>query len=163
MKMKHDVMTPRLEPTLDVRAHVGAPIEVGNIGRGRRRIVPILGGTCEGLDRYCGLLDGRIVPGGADWQLIRDDGLTEADARYTLETNRGHLVHVLNRGIRHGPPDVMTKLLAGEDVDPSLVYFCSTPTFETAAADLQPLTRAIFVGVGERHPSEVLIRFWKVG
>ena len=68
-----------------------------------------------------------------------------------------------NRGLRHAPPDIMKKLLAGEAVDPSLVYFCSTPTFETAAPELQALSRAIFIGAGERYPSEVVIRFWKVG
>jgi hypothetical protein len=84
-----------------------------------------------------------VLPGGSDWQLIHPDGLTEADARYTLETDRGHLIYVQNRGLRHAPPEIMKKLLAGEAVDPSL-------------------TRAIFVGVGERYPSEVVIRFWKV-
>jgi len=148
---------------LDVRAQVGPPIEIGRVGRGRRRIVPILGGTCEGRERFRGLLTGRILPGGADWQLIAEDGLTEADARYTLETDRGSLVYVQNRGLRHAAPEVMAKLLAGEAVDPSLVYFCSTPTFETAAPELEALGRGIFIGVGERHPSEVVIRFWKVG
>jgi hypothetical protein len=70
---------------------------------------------------------------------------------------------VQNRGLRHAPPEVMKKLLAGEAVDPSLVYFCSTPTFETAAPELQSLSRAIFIGAGERYPSEVVISFWKVG
>jgi len=156
------IVPPRLEPFLDVRARVGPPIDIGSVGTGRRRIVPILGGTCEGRERYRDLLSGRVLPGGADWQLIHEDGLTEADARYTLETARGHLVYVQNRGVRHAPPDVMKKLLAGEAVDPALVYFCSTPTFQTAAPDLQELARAIFVGVGERYPSEVVIRFWKV-
>ena len=54
------------------------------------------------------------------------------------------------------------KLLAGEAVDPALVYFKTVPTFETSAAELQWLTRAIFVATGERHPSEVVIHVWKV-
>ena len=155
---------PRLEPVLDVRAQVGPPVDLGDIvGRGRRRIVPILGGSCEGRGTFADLLTGRVLPGGADWQVIHADGLTEADARYTLETGRGRLVYVQNRGLRHAPPEVMTRLLAGEAVDPALVYFYSTPTFETAAPELQALARAVFVGVGERYPSEVVIRFWKVG
>jgi hypothetical protein len=154
---------PSLEPLLDIRVQVGAPIEIGPVGRARRRIVPILGGTCEGREAFQDLLTGRVLPGGADWQLIHEDGLTEAHARYTIETARGALVYVQNRGLRHAPPAVMKKLLAGEAVDPALVYFCSTPTFETAAPELQALTRAIFIGAGERYPSEVVIRFWKVG
>jgi hypothetical protein len=157
------VTVPPLEPVFDVRAKVGPPIEIGPVGRGRRRIVPILGGHCHGRDAFGELLTGRVLPGGADWQLIHEDGLTEADARYTLETMRGALVYVQNRGVRHAAPGVIEKLLAGEAVDPSLVYFCSAPIFETSAPELQFLVRAIFVGVGARYPAEVVIRFWKVG
>jgi hypothetical protein len=57
---------------------------------------------------------------------------------------------------------VTAKLLAGEAVDPSLVYFRSLPKFETSAPELAWLTRSIFVGTGERYPSEVVIRFWKL-
>ena len=150
----------RLQLTLEVRAQVGDPIEIGASDHRRRRIVPILGGTFEGR----GELDtrGRILPGGSDAQIIHDDGLTEADAQYVLETDRGQLVYVRNRGLRHASPDVMTKLLAGIRVDPSLVYFRTVPTFETSAPELQMLTRSIFVGSGERYPSEVILRVWKV-
>ena len=65
-------------------------------------------------------------------------------------------------GIRHAPPDVTKKLLAGQPVDPSQVYFKTVPTFETSAPELQWLTRAIFIGVGERQPSDVIIHVWKV-
>jgi hypothetical protein len=153
---------PGLEPVLEVRAQLGPPIDLGDVGRGRRRIVPILGGTCHGLGRYHGRLTGRVLPGGADWQLIHADGLTEADARYTLELAGGGLVYVQNQGLRHAPPEISRKLLAGEVVDPALVYFRSTPTFQTALPELQELPRSIFVGVGERYPAEVVIRFWKV-
>ena len=60
------------------------------------------------------------------------------------------------------PPDVTKKLLAGQPVDPSQVYFKTVPTFETSAPELQWLTRSIFIGTGERHPSDVVIRVWKV-
>ena len=123
-------------------------------------MVPILGGTFHG----CGALaiSGRIIPGGADTQMIHDDGLTDADARYTLETDSGQLIDVRNRGLRHSAPEVMQKLLAGERVDPSLVYFKTTPTFDTAAPELQMLVRSIFVGDGERYPDEVVLRFFRV-
>ena len=54
------------------------------------------------------------------------------------------------------------KLLAGEAVDPSQVYSKTIPTFETSAPELQWLTRSIFVGTGERNPTEVIISVWKV-
>jgi len=36
------------------------------------------------------------------------------------------------------------------------------PVFQTAAADLQWLTRAIFVGTGERHPNDVIVCVWRM-
>ena len=151
---------PGLRLTLEVRALVGEPIEIGGIDHRRRRIVPIVGGTFEGR----GDLDvrGRIQPGGSDAQIIHEDGLTEADAQYVLETDRGQLVYVRNRGLRHAPVDIMARLLAGERVDPALVYFRSVPTFETSAPELQLLTRSIFIGSGDRYPTEVVLRFWRV-
>jgi len=71
-------------------------------------MVPIVGGTFEGHGGVA--IRGRILPGGGDTQLIHEDGLTEADARYTLETEAGILIDVRNRGLRHAKPDVMRKL-----------------------------------------------------
>ena len=148
---------PKLTHAMTLRVQVGPPTELGSVPRGRRRIIPILGGSFEGPD-----VRGKVLPGGADWQVVRADGLAELDTRYMLQTASGSLVYIQNAGIRHAPPDVTRKLLAGEAVDPALVYFKTVPTFETSAPELQWLTRAIFVGTGERHPSEVVIHVWKV-
>jgi len=150
------VAAPHLALALEVRADVGPPMEVGHVLRGRRRIVPILGGTFEGSG-----IKGRVMPG-ADWQIIHVDGFSELDSRYALETDKGHIITVRNAGIRHAATDVMQRLLRGEVVDPSLVYFRTVPTFETAVAELQWLTRSVFIGTGERLPAQVLIRFWRV-
>ena len=148
---------PRLTLALTIRVQVGAPTELGQVSRGRRRIIPILGGTFDGPG-----IRGKVVPGGADWQIVRADGLAELDTRYLLQTDRGQLIYIQNAGIRHAPPDVTKKLLAGEPVDPSQVYFKTIPTFETSAPELQWLIRSIFIGTGERNPSDVVIRVWKV-
>ena len=148
---------PGLTFAFEMRATVGSPQEVGQVRGGRRRIVPITGGTFEGPG-----IRGKVVPGGADWQTIQADGFSELDTRYTIQTDAGGLVYVQNAGMRHAAADVMQKLLAGQTVDPSLVYFRTVPRFETAAPELQWLTRAIFVGIGERYPNEVVIRFYKL-
>jgi Protein of unknown function (DUF3237) len=149
--------TPELVLAFEVHAEVGPPLELGPVSCGLRRIVPILGGTFEGP-----AMKGLVMPGGADWQIIRADGCAELDTRYTLRTDNDQLIYVQNRGIRHAPPDVMRRLLAGEAVDPALVYFATTPLFETSAPELSWLTRSIFVGTGERQPSAVTIRFWRL-
>jgi hypothetical protein len=148
---------PRLSFAFEVRATVAAPTEIGAIPHGRRRIVAITGGTFEGPN-----VRGKVLPGGADWQLIQPDGFSELDTRYTLETDKGQIIYVQNKGIRHAAPEVMKRLLAGETVDPQLVYFRTVPTFETASPDLQWLPRSVFIGTGERYPNDVRIRFWRV-
>jgi hypothetical protein len=149
---------PKLTFAFELRAKVGDPVEIGQIPHGRRRIVPILGGTVKGP-----MLNGTVVPNsGADWQIIQPDGFSELDTRYTLQNDKGQLVYVQNAGIRHAAPDVMKKLLAGQVVDPKLVYFRTVPKFETSSPDLQWLTHSIFVGVGERMPNDVVIRFYRL-
>ena len=148
---------PRLVFAFELRARVGGPVEVGQVKHGRRRIVPMEGGTVSGP-----MLNGTVTAGGANWQVIQTDGFTELDTRYTIQTSKGEIVYVQNPGIRTAAPDVMQKLLAGQAVDPKLVYFRTQPKFETSAAELQWLTTSLFVGVGERFPNEVVIRFFKV-
>jgi len=152
-----DTAAPKLVFAFELRAQVGPPAELGEVAHGRRRIVPILGGTVKGPG-----FNAKVVPGGADWQMIQPDGFSELDTRYTLETDKGELVYVQNAGIRHAEPDVMKRLLAGEIVDPKLVYFRTVPKFETSAPALQWLPRSVFVGVGERFPTEVVVRFYRL-
>jgi len=152
-----DPAPPTLVFAFELRAQVGAPMEIGPVPHGRRRIVEILGGTVKGPG-----FSAKVLPGGADWQLIQPDGFSELDTRYTLETEQGQRVYVQNAGIRHAAPDVMQKLLAGQIVDPKLVYFRTVPKFETAAPELQWLARSVFVGLGERFPTEVVVRFYRL-
>jgi hypothetical protein len=148
---------PTLTFAFEARVQVGQPLDVGDVTHGRRRIVEILGGTFEGPD-----IKGRVLPGGADWQMVQADGFSELDTRYALETDDGAVIYVQNAGVRHAPPDVMRQLNAGQAVDPSLVYFRTIPKFETSAPELQWLVRSVFIGVGERYPEDVVIRFWRV-
>ena len=145
-------MTVRLDAVAEIHVRVGEAQVVGETPLGLRRIVPILGGHCAGP-----LLSAAVLPGGADWQLIRRDGVAEIEARYTLRTEDGALVSVLNRGLRHGPADVMARLAAGEAVDAGLYYFRTVPQFETASERHSWLTRTVFVGIGRREPDLVHI------
>lgn len=136
---------------------VGPPQVVGAGPLGERRIVPILGGQVSGPR-----LSGEVLPGGADFQLIRPDGVAEIVARYTLRLADGALVYVVNRGLRHAAPEDMARLLRGEAVPPERVYFRTTPAFETAAPAHAWLHRHLFLGLGERQPDHVLIRIFVV-
>src|SRR5688572_31754545 len=131
--------------------------ELGETPQGRRRIIGITGGRFTG-ER----LSGRVLPGGADWQVIRTDGVADLDARYTLETNDGALIYVRNHGYRHGPADILKKLSSGEDVDPKLYYMRTTPLFETGDARYAWLNRMICVGTGARRPNAVELEIFEV-
>jgi hypothetical protein len=153
---------PRLEFVFELKAHVEAPIKVGVTAGRERRIIPIGEGTFEGPGIDGKGIRGKVQPGGADYQVIQPDGFTELEARYILETDQGELIYVVNRGMRHAPPEVIAKLNAGEAVDQSQIYFRVVPTFETSSPRLQWLTRTLFVSTGERYPDGVLIRFYRL-
>jgi len=107
-------------------------------------------------------LQGRVLAVGADWQILRADGTADLDARYTIQSDDGALIYVVNRGVRHGPPEILARLNRGERVDPASYYFRSAASFETSATEHAWLTRAIVVGAGERYPDKVIIRFWEL-
>jgi hypothetical protein len=148
---------PRLEFAFELHAEVGKPDEVGAVPGGTRRVIPILGGTFSGSG-----LKGKILPGGADHQLLQSDGFTQLEARYILQTEQGEMIYVTNRGMRHGPAEVLQRLNAGERVDPNLIYFRTAATLDTPSQRLQWMARSIFVCVGERYPTEVVVRFYRV-
>jgi hypothetical protein len=149
---------PRLEFAFEVRAGVDAPLIIGSASHGLRRVIPILGGVVSGPK-----LTGRVVPGGADWQFVRPDGVLSIEAKYTLETHDHVLVMVTNRGMRHGPPEVIEKLTRGEPVEPSQYYFRTAAEFEAPLGSAYEwLNRAVFLGVAERQARAAIIRFFQV-
>lgn len=154
----HDPLAP---PTLahfaDLRVEVGQPEVLSRGPRGMRRLVPIIGGEARGQG-----WSARVLPGGTDFQLIVSDTLSELDARYGLETDAGDLIYVQNHALRSAPAEVMAALLRGEPVDPAQVYFRCQPRFETASKALGWITDRMFVGVGVRHPAEVVMRFFSL-
>jgi hypothetical protein len=150
-------VTPTLELLYTSRIEIAAPLAVGQAPYGERRIINIRGGSFSG-PRF----SGRILPGGADWQIVRNDGIAEVEARYTLETHDGALIYITNWGYRHGPPDVISRLGAGDKVDPREYYFRTTPKFETGSVQYAWLNGIISVAAGEKRADEVVITVYEV-
>ena len=148
---------PQLEVAFTANITLGTAQEVGDTPHGRRRIIPITGGTFEGPS-----IKGTVEPGGADWQIIRPDNVAELDAKYTLRTDDGVLIYVVNKGYRHGPAEVIQRLSKGEAVDPSEYYFRASPVFETASERYNYLNRYVYLASGERKKDSVVIHFYKV-
>ncbi len=144
------------EPILTVHAELADILQFGATPIGERRVINILGGTVTGK------LTGKILPGGADWQFIRADGASHVEARYTIQADSGAYVLVNSEGIRHGPPDVLARLLKGEQVDPSLYYFRTCMRFETGDKDLDWLNRVITIARGQREKNAVRLDVYEV-
>src|SRR5580700_2039396 len=109
---------PKLEFVFAAHVSVDAPPDLGGGVKGGRRVIPITGGDFVGPH-----LRAKVLPDGADWQVLRTDGVAELEARYTLRTDDGALIYVRNLAIRHGPPEVIAALAAGRPVDPASYYF----------------------------------------
>lgn len=153
----HALPEPHIKFFADLSVQVGAPQEVGQTAHGRRRLIPILGGQASGQG-----WSARVLPGGADFQLLVNERLAELDARYVLETDAGDLIYVQNRALRSGAPELMARLARGEAVDPAQIYFRCSPSFETASRSLGWISERLFIGTGVRHPDQVQMRFFEL-
>lgn len=150
---------PSLTLVYRLEAVLGEPLELGQVGDVRRRIVPQIGGSFEGPH-----MKGKLLPGvSADWQTLLPDGTALGDIRYTLLTDAGELLYVQSRGVRHGSPDVLERLGRGEVVDASEYTFRTSTQIETASRELAWLNKGVFVGVGGRNAGGVVYETYLVG
>jgi hypothetical protein len=137
-------------PIFTIHAELDDIMSLGRTPYGERRIIGILGGSVRGAR-----LNGRILPGGADWQIVRSDGAADIRARYTIETEAGARILVASEGLRHGPPAVMARLAQGDSVDPALYYFRTVLRFETADPAVDWLNRILALARGRREARSV--------
>lgn len=139
-------MTPELELVMTLRVTVAPALELGDVGAGFRRVIPITGGAFEGP-----AIRGEVVPGGADWNLTRPDGVAEVWARYTLRADDGALIGVINAGVIMPQPD-------------GRLYARTTPQFEVAGERYAWLRRGSFVGtlIPESGGGAVRLQFFRV-
>ena len=151
------MQAPQLTHIADFHVEVGTPITIGETAEGLRRVIPILGGKIIGPR-----LNGEILAAGADYQLIRKDGYSTLDARYTARLDNGALLYIVNIGVRYGAPEVMAKITRGEPVNADEVYFRTAPRFETTSAEHQWLLRPLFIATGARHPDRVELGIYEV-
>ena len=148
---------PELRPLFDFTANVAEPQVAQNGPYGTRRFIPVTGGVFQG-ER----LRGKILPGGADCQLIRPDLVAELDVRCTFQTDDGTIFLMKGLGMRHGPADVLDKIARGEPVDPNSYYFRESMIFEAPEGPYDWLNKIIGIGIGERRVDTVLIKAYEL-
>jgi hypothetical protein len=144
-------------PIFTITAELEPIMNLGATPYGERRIIGITGGSVNGPK-----LQGRVLPGGADWQIVRADGAADIQARYTIETDAGARILVNSEGVRHGPPEVLAALARGDNVDPSLYYFRTVMRFETSDPAVDWLNRILALARGAREALAVRLDVYEV-
>jgi hypothetical protein len=147
---------PGLEAAFDVVVDLGPLEDHGMTRAGHRRVIPIVGGSVTGA------FEAEILPGGADWQVVRPDGAVEVSALYSARTTGGALILVRSTGVRSGPPDVLDALLRGEPVDPAEYYFRTLIRIETSEPALTALQDVLFIAAAVRAADQVRYTAFRV-
>ena len=133
------------------------PQPLGMTPKGIRMIYPIVGGTVKGPK-----LSGKVLSFGADWLVVRSDGVGELDVRATMRTDDGELIYATYRGILKIDPDIMGRIQNGEDIDPSQYYFRTTPVLETGSEKYSWLNQIICVGIGKLEKNRVRYSVYQI-
>ncbi|TYL47692.1 DUF3237 domain-containing protein [Marinomonas sp. IMCC 4694] len=151
------IQAPELKHFVTLYVEVAPPQEIGVSLHGERRVIPITGGTAKGHG-----WQGKVLPGGADYQLILTPRMAHLDAHYVIELDEGERIYIHNKALRVATADVTNKLKQGIPVDPECIYFRCTPVFETSAPNLQWITERVFIGTGIRRPDLVELQIFEV-
>lgn len=152
------MLVPQLEFVFAAEGKLADPLQIGATYEGARRIIPILDGTFEGAR-----IRGTFVSiGAADFQFTRSDGVTQAEATYAIQTHDGVVIQVNNYGLRHGPQEVLQRLMTGEDVAPAEYYFRTNPRFKAPTGKYDWLNKSIFVASGARYKNSIKLWFFEV-
>jgi hypothetical protein len=150
-------VAPSLEFAFDIHVDLGAPTFAGKGRLGERRIFPIVGGSIDGPK-----LKGRVVPGGADYALVRRDGSTLVSAHYMIEADDGTAIYIRNKGLFAGAPSVIEKVDAGELVEPDNYYFRAAPVFDAPEGPHEWLSDRLFISSCAFRPSDVTISVYVI-
>ena len=151
-------ITTRHLLTIDVQADL--PRTLGAFPSGERRFVAFTGGSFVGAPDTD--LRGVLAEGGVDWQSVCADGTIEIRAHYLLLTDRDEPIEVQSDGIRIMSADVLSRLAAGDLVDPAEYYFRTHIRLTTSAARLAHLNQRIAVSTGERGAGVVHVHVHEV-
>lgn len=147
---------PALRHVTTIQVEVAEPIDLGEGADGWRRIVPIVSGSATGE------ISGRVISGGADFQVRRPDGVSELEARYPIEVEDGTRIEVINHALRAGEPSDIERLMAGVPVDPDRIYFRGSPRLRAPEGKWDWVNRTCFVATGIRRPFAVEISVFAV-
>ena len=139
-------MTPALRLAWTAEVDIGDKQDLGAGPLGHRFLVPILGGRFSGPR-----LAGRVLPGGADRQLLRPDGVRELDALYEMQAEDGTLITVHNQVLvdETGPGPRYARSVVRAGVARGLHDWLARRVFVGTLESLRPARTAVRVTVYE--------------
>ena len=129
------------------------PQDFGPTFEGKRRVIPITGGHFQGPS-----LRGTVLSGGADWNLLRNDGATSVAAEYYLRTDDGVTLRISNKGVGDVRPVV-------EPQTEERFFMYTAPIIEAPTGKYDWLNRSMLLGtLGTRRDAKnaVLVRVFKL-
>jgi hypothetical protein len=147
----------KLVHLMQLEATVDAPIEIGPMPIGTRRVFNATGGRFRG-ER----LEGEVLPGGGEWFLDAGEGFGQVDVRLMLRTADGAHVYLRYSGIMEWNEVVTAKLAAGESTDYGDNRFLTQVRMESADPRYAWLTSTIAVGEGRMHSDRVEYAIYEV-
>ena len=148
---------PRLEFAFEINVALAPPLDGGPGRHGHRRINPITGGWVRGPR-----LQGRVLPGGADYEWVRANGCSVLDAHYVLQAEDGTPIYIRNQGLFIADAALLRRLDAGESVDEAAYYFRCAPRFEAPEGPHGWLSERLFFGSGAFRHDHVLIKIFEI-
>lgn len=124
-------LSPRSELIFTITAQCTPPEEMGIIDGGKARMIPIVGGTVSG-EKFTG----TVMPG-ADWSIMREDGLATVEARYAIKAEDGTIIQVFNAATARVDPASMQR---------SGVAMITSPRFIAPEGPHEWLNEGVYVG-----------------
>lgn len=155
-------MQPELDFSFRIEIQVSQPIVVSNDKElGKRQLISISSGAVSGD------IEGKVLPGGIDSQVIDKDGLCRLSARYAIETQNGETFYIENNGIRRIPEVWREKLFSDDmsffnQIPAEDIYFKTVPTFEVYSPSLKWLTESLFICSAQRSENGVFLDMYRV-
>ncbi len=147
-----------------VTVKVDTPILIGqDLVHGRRQLVPILSGKLKGFNMQGRPIEGELLPGGADIQIIHPNGTCDMSARYGIRLSDGRCMYIENNGIRTVPKEYIENVLNGEFISSDLYYFATQPKIEVYDDSLRWMERHVFFCKAVREVDEVKISYYIIG
>ena len=146
MPVVHGQESIQSEFVFEIKAKIADVIPLGDTKDGKRQAIPITGGSFSGRS-----IKGEVIPGGADYQLVRPDGIIEVNAIYMIRTDDGAVINVENSGII--------------DTTGGKVYIRTAPKFTAPTGPYDWLNKHLFLGSihgDPEQPGYVFIRVYKV-